>query len=172
MSDCRSLATLPAIVLTLASAPALSQDDETDAADTSAADSIVIDRTPQSCIAMSRIRRTEVLDDRTVLFVSRTGSGYVNLLETNCPTLKLNGLFRYRVNSGIRTARLCDSQAITVIDRLTNGLTYNCRLGPFHPVSEEQVQVLLNPQIGATDGLTPIEVPPHDAPGEAQGSDE
>ena len=172
MSDCRGLATRLAIALTLASAPALGQDDETDVVDAAAADTVLIDRTPRSCISMSRIRHTEVIDDRTVLFISRSGSGYVNLLETNCPTLKMNGLFRYRVNSGIRTARLCDSQAITVIDRLTNGLTHNCRLGSFHPVSEEQVQLILNPQVRATVELTPIEVPPDDAPDDEEGSDE
>jgi len=123
---------------------------------------IVLDRTPLSCISMSRIQRTEVIDDRTVLFVGR-GRAYVNVLEQNCPTLKANGLFRYRINSGIRTARLCDSQAITVIDRLTDSLTTNCRLGSFHPITTEEVDLLLDPTGAHTVTIVPIEDAPQDA---------
>lgn len=172
MSDCRGLAMLLPIALMLGVAPAFGQDDEADAVNASASEATPFDATPQSCISMSRVRHTEVIDDYTVLFVSRSGSGYVNVLEMECPTLRENGLFRYRVNSGIRTARLCDSQAITVIDRVTNSLTHNCRLGSFYPVSKEQVQLLRNPGLSEPVEVTTIEVPPDDTPSDAGGADE
>ena len=133
-------------------APSAGQDDRV----TDANDAIYVDRTPVSCVAMSRIERTLVLNDRAILFVGRGDRAYVNLLEADCPTLKTNGLFRYRIDSGIRTARLCSTQAITVIDRLTNTLSYTCRLGRFHPVTKILAEMLLDPTRTYSVEMEPI----------------
>lgn len=101
------------------------------------------DRTPVDCVSMRQIENTHVVDDRTILFYRRGGRIYMNLLESDCPTLRDNALFRYRVRSAVRTARLCDSDSITVVDRLTSSLTYNCRLGEFHPIDEARANELL-----------------------------
>lgn len=158
----------------LAMAAARGQDGAAEGAadENGAPTAILLDRTPLSCISMSRIQRTAVIDDRTILFVGRgPGRAYVNVLEQNCPTLKANGLFRYRINSGIRTARLCDSQAITVIDRLTDSLTNNCRLGSFHPITAEEVERLLDPDGASSVVLEPIEAGAEDDEAAAGGDD-
>jgi len=120
------------------------------------------DRTPVDCISMSQIANTEIVDDRTILFYRRGGRIYMNLLETQCPTLKSNNIFRYRVLSGVRSARLCDYHAITVVDRLTNSLTHNCRLGPFHPIDQARADELLRIGPGVTT-TEPVELSEEDS---------
>jgi hypothetical protein len=127
------------------------------------------DRAPVQCISMRQIEGTQIVDDQTILFYRRGGRVYMNLLEQECPTLLQNKLFSYRVTSGTRAARLCDFNAITVVDHLTQQLTYTCRLGMFHPIDEAQAEDLLSAPAPAydsgsvvmepVDGLTPIAVP-------------
>ncbi len=124
-------------VMTMAAAAALfanfaaAQDDEAEA----------FDRTPEECISVSRIDRTEVLDDRTVIFHMRgRREAYRNYLPRSCPNLDRSKRFMYEIRSG----RLCDIDTITVLEqfgtRLERGFT--CQLGAFYPVTQEDIEEL------------------------------
>jgi hypothetical protein len=134
----------------------------TGAAQVSDAGEEEFDRTPVQCISMRQIEGTQIVDDQNILFYRRGGRIYLNELETRCPTLKRNKLFRYRLTSGTRTANLCDFHSITVVDGLTGTLSHTCRLGMFHPISATQAEGLLVAPDAApgagTAVLEPIEV--------------
>lgn len=94
------------------------------------------DDTPDSatrCVQLSRVRSTDVVDDRSLLFFMRDGKIYLNYLPRNCPTLGRERRFMYRVNLN----QLCDVDTITVIQDTGFGLQQGatCRLGPFDEIS-------------------------------------
>lgn len=126
MSAIRACATLTAFVAV--SATALAQDDGT------------LDRTPADCVVVSNIDKTEVIDDYTILFFMRGNQIYRNQLPRRCPTLAREDRFSYRTTSN----RLCDIDTVTVLEqrglRLEAGFT--CGLGPFHPITAEEVAEL------------------------------
>jgi hypothetical protein len=126
MSTLRACATLTALLAV--SAAAVAQDDET------------LDRTPIDCVIVSNIDKTEVIDDYTILFFMRGNQIYRNQLSRRCPTLAREDRFAYRTTSN----RLCDIDTVTVLEqrglRLEDGFT--CRLGQFHPITEEEVAEL------------------------------
>ena len=92
----------------------------------------------QRCIALSRIDRTEIVDNGTVLFHMRNGEVYRNVLPHECPTLKSRDQFAYRVNA----AQLCRSDVITVLDRNVLGFVPgpSCTLGSFQSVGSAAAQ--------------------------------
>lgn len=124
-------------------------------------DVATFDRTPQSCITVSRIDRTEVIDDRTVIFHMRgRDAAYRNYLPRRCPNLARNNRFMYEV----RGSQLCDIDTITVLEqfgtRLDRGFT--CRLGEFHPVTAEDIEELKRVvEGGGSDAVEsePVELP-------------
>lgn len=134
----------------------LAQDDQTD------------DRAPLRCISMRQIESTHVVDDQTILFYRRGGLVYMNVLDRSCPTLERNRLFRYRVNRGALSARVCDSDSITVVDLDTGSLTYHCRLGQFHPIELGRAEELLAaPRRDDSVEIEPVELPDEAADGPA-----
>ena len=62
-----------------------------------AQDDEVIDRTPEDCVSLSRVSRTKVIDDNTILFYMRGRRIYRNILDRECPGLEREGRFTYRV---------------------------------------------------------------------------
>jgi hypothetical protein len=108
--------------------PAAAADDE-DAA---------LDRTPRDCVYTSSVRRTEVLDDQTIIFYMRGNKvAYRNYLSRKCPGLARAGRFMYEV----RGSRLCNIDTITVLEQWGVGLQpgFTCRLGDFHPLSPAEI---------------------------------
>jgi hypothetical protein len=103
------------------------------------------DRTPRNCIALNLVRRTEVIDDRTILFHLRTGEVLRNSLPRDCPNLERDDRFEYQT----RTRQLCRIDTITVLP-LGFGIGATCRLGSFHPLSPEDLEEL-------KDGPSPVE---------------
>lgn len=135
---------------------AVAQDDESGA-----------EREPMRCLSMGSIRSTRVVDDQTVLFFHGRGRVYVNRLERACVGLLRNGTFTYQVQSGARAARLCDTDSITVLELTGRG--FNCGLGMFEPISQEEADsFLLGPNRAVTS--TPVEPPKteEDAPPAAE----
>ncbi|HEX6993411.1 MAG TPA: hypothetical protein VF339_04615 [Gammaproteobacteria bacterium] len=121
-------AVIPAAVLS--ALPVLAQNGN------DAADDAVLDRTPQDCIIASRIDRTEVVDDNTIIFHMRgQGEAYANYLPQRCPNLGREKRFTYER----RTAQLCDDTTITVLELTGFGPGFTCRLGEFHPVTQAEV---------------------------------
>ncbi len=99
----------------------------------------------EKCILPSRIRSTDIIDDRTIVFYMSQKKIFVNQLPRRCAGLRIAGAFSYRVS----VARLCDIDRITVVDsfggRVNRGAS--CGLGKFRPVTEEEVAMLKNKEI-------------------------
>lgn len=132
---------------------AISQNEETGGDD-------VIDREPLRCVPMGQIQSADAVNDRAVLFYRRGGRIYVNILEQECPGLQRSNLFTYRVRGGARVARLCDTDSITVIDKLTNSAALTCRLGVFHPISDFQAEeILFSGRVPGNIAVDPVELP-------------
>jgi hypothetical protein len=89
---------------------------------------------PERCISLNRVDRTEVIDDRTLIFHMRNGTIYLNHLERECPGLRREERFMYSPTGN----RLCDVDTITVLEQWGFGLTrgFTCGLAEFHPITE------------------------------------
>jgi hypothetical protein len=100
------------------------------------------DRTPTSCITLSNIKQTAIVDDSTILFYMRGGSKptYRTRLAHECPNLEREGRFRYTTTMN----RLCDSDLITVLEQFGAGLRdgFSCRLGSFYPIPYDEAELL------------------------------
>jgi hypothetical protein len=117
------------------------------------------DEEPLRCLSMASIRSTRVIDDETVLFFHGRGRVYLNRLERECVGLARNGKFTFEVQTGARHARLCATDSITVLERTGRG--FNCGLGMFEPISDEEADTfLLGPNRAVTS--TPVEPPKDD----------
>lgn len=66
----------------------------------------------ESCIPLSVVRRSEIVDDRTILFYLRNGHIKKVTLAFPCPSLKFYGSFSYEVYSN----RLC-ARVDTIVSR-------------------------------------------------------
>lgn len=151
-----------ALVASAPSLPLAAQEDE------------ALDRTPRDCVAVSRIRRTKIVDDKTILFYMRGGSVYQNILERDCPRLEREGRFMYEV----RSYRLCDIDTITVLDRFGSGFGrgFTCRLGEFLPITMEEAETIEAIWQGETEPggvveIEEVELPPEDGQEEQSESD-
>jgi hypothetical protein len=98
-----------------------------------------LDRTPRRCLAANSIESTRTIDNRTLLFFVRGDRIYQNSMPDICINLEPRTSFAYEASGG-RVAQLCERDVITV----EGG--YTCRLGPFTPVSAEEVELLLENQ--------------------------
>lgn len=97
-----------------------------------------------NCIHVSRIKSTKVVDDLHILFYMRGGSDYVNILPRQCRGLSRQGRFSYRVSANT----LCQLDSIRILYDGATGLEegISCRLGFFHEVTEEDIEMILDPE--------------------------
>lgn len=136
-----------------------------DAAGAADADGAVADalgRNPTRCIATTRLDRTEVIDDETVLFFMRGGDIYRNRLTRSCPGLEREQRFTYRVYGN----QLCRIDTITVLESRAFGLTdgFTCALGDFQPISADQAERLTGTEFWPRDvEIEVVELPEQDA---------
>ncbi|NIW25573.1 MAG: hypothetical protein GWN29_13955, partial [Gammaproteobacteria bacterium] len=103
--------TLASLLGILVALPVFAQDGETDVEEATDAAARFIedfDREPVRCIMPSRIDRTEIIDERTVIFHMRGSDTYLNRLSHDCPRLVREKRFSYDV----RTNRLCNVDTI------------------------------------------------------------
>jgi len=116
----------------------------------------VEDLEPIRCITLSRIDRTEVIDDQTIAFYLRNDDIYVNQLDRTCGNLDPGKPFSYRTS----TSRICSSDSITVLENFGFGLTPGavCGLGMFTPTDEDLLAMLKGEEEPAEVTVTPIEV--------------
>lgn len=96
---------------------------------------------PKSCLYQNDLRRTTVLDDRTILFRTRAGQTYSNTLPRKCPTLRSNSILNYSVDGG----RICAGNMFQVLMNTGFGQspTFVCALGIFVPISEDEAADLI-----------------------------
>lgn len=96
---------------------------------------------PVDCISTSRIRRTEIPNDQTIVFHMTGRMIYINRLPRRCPGLKIAGAFSYRTVAG----RLCRVDIITVQRGLGGPSAMrgpSCGLGVFQPTTKEELEWL------------------------------
>jgi hypothetical protein len=111
---------------------------------------------PVRCLSMNSIRSTRIVDDGRVLFFQARDRTFLNRLDRECLGLARYGRFTYKVQSGARHARLCDTDSITVLETTGRGL--NCGLGRFEPLSQEQAESLIAGRSPAVTSV-PVQVP-------------
>jgi len=130
----------------------------------------LIVRTPEDCVILRRIDRTEVIDDSTILFHMRGGEIYRNSLERTCPDLARVKSFSYRTS----TNRLCSVDSITVFDPVSNVPGFTCLLGDFRPITAEEAELLAIGPDAPDDGIEveTFDVPVEDANGSGDGDGE
>ena len=89
------------------------------------------------CIPVQRVDRTEVLDDRNIVFHMRGREAFLNRLERDCPGLDREKRLMYEV----RSAQLCKVDTISVLEDWGVGVAraFTCPLGPFEKVSQDEL---------------------------------
>jgi hypothetical protein len=132
-----------------------------DAADSESSDAAALgsfDRTPQRCLRLSRIDRTEVLDEQTILFHMRGSAIYRNYLPEECNGLNDREPFMYNTQGMQR--ELCANDMIDLLHGMGTNLWRgrSCRLGQFHPTTPEEVEELKN--VSRRSGIAVEPVPP------------
>lgn len=124
-------------------------------ADSSMADE-VDDETVRKCISTRRLKSTEVVDDRNILFHMVGKDVFHNILPIQCRGLARSGSFSYRTSGG----RLCDIDSIRVFEPYSNMPGLSCRLGVFHLIGKDDVPAIREgpDQSSETEPLPPAEV--------------
>ncbi len=85
---------------------------------------------PKRCVPLSRIYRSEIVDDSTILFHMRDGAVWRNRLPERCYGLRMQGGFGYATG----LTQLCDLDIIQVL----GGAYSVCGLGRFEPLEPPQ----------------------------------
>jgi hypothetical protein len=158
--------------LALSCAPSASAQGDSTQGDRTRSDSAQVDeeefdRTPRRCLSTARIRQTDILDDRTILFYLRGNREvFRTYLPRECPGLERNDRFSYHTTNG----QLCDVDTITVLEQFGAGLSpsFTCRLGDFIPITREEAEDLKLESEGEAlkrkaIRSAPAELPPEDA---------
>lgn len=90
-------------------------------------------RTGSDCISVAQIRRTEVIDDRTVLFYMTGGRIRKVSLAFRCASLRFYGSFSYRTY----TSRLCPR-----VDEIVSRSGSHCPIGDIDDISAKEAEAL------------------------------
>lgn len=118
----------------------------------------------ERCISTSQLRRTDIIDDRTILFYMRGNEIYLNQLPNRCSGLRSADRFSYSPTGN----RLCNFDSITPLrDAGPGGLGMrggvSCGLGNFKAITEDDVLVLKNKDAPDTEMQEdPAEIEPLD----------
>ena len=98
----------------------------------------VVDRDSVDCVNLRMVRRTEVIDDRNILFHMRGGDVYHNVLPRRCSGLAREDRFSYETTIG----RLCKMDTIRVLysDGLGMREGQHCGIGAFHKIDKEAAE--------------------------------
>jgi hypothetical protein len=96
----------------------------------------------EKCISTRILRRTEVVDDRHILFYLSGKKVYLNILPNLCSGLSRERRFSYTSIS----QRLCRLDSIRILSDVGGTIHQgrSCRLGYFHLTSEEEIEAALN----------------------------
>ena len=132
-------------------------DDDVQAARDKVEESIIADeQNATDCVSIRRIDRTEIIDDRTVVFHMLGKDIYLNKLPRRCPGLRSSGTYSYKNQTG----RLCDVDTITVLNSFGGGFSRgaSCGLGKFFPITKDELVVLKNPELDVEPETTEAEI--------------
>lgn len=102
---------------------------------------------PQQCISLTQLDRTDIIDDRNILFYMRGNEIYLNQLPHRCSGLRMADGFSYR-----RTiSRLCKVDLIRPLPRGGIGGGVSCGLGTFRLITEDEILALKEEKPPETD---------------------
>ena len=89
---------------------------------------------PKSCVTISSIRSTKVIDNNIIDFRMAGGKTYRNTLPQSCPGLKFEDRFSYRTSLN----QLCSVDIVRVVHDYGGQLTEGagCGLGKFQQVEK------------------------------------
>jgi len=95
----------------------------------------------QQCLNQPTIKRTKILNESNIVFITRDGTIYNNQLPKQCPSLGRRSM----VNYPIEQSRLCAGNSFTVlyrigIDNYVPGFV--CQLGRFLPITAAELEDL------------------------------
>ncbi len=92
------------------------------------------------CIDLKRIKTSEILGSQHIVFEMSNRERYMSTLSHPCPGMRPNTPYLLRPSTG----RLCDLDIITMLNSTGFGFMpgASCGLGPFEPVSAEQVEMV------------------------------
>ena len=107
----------------------------------------------ENCISRSAIRRTEVIDDYSIVFYMSHQKIYLNRLPNRCSGLRSARTFSYRATG----SQLCNVDTIKVVRSMGGrpDTGPSCGLGKFRPVTKEEVAMIKNKD---------VEIPPEEPP--------
>ena len=136
--------------------PAFADEDTRTARDKVEESIIADDLQARQCVSIRRIDRTEIIDDRRIVFHMQGRDIFLNKLPRRCPGLRVSDSFSYRNQTG----QLCKVDIITVLDNFGGGLTRgpSCGLGEFFPITEDDLAVLKNPDLEVDPEATEAEI--------------
>jgi hypothetical protein len=115
------------------------QNDETSTAQAEPAkksrlDDFVATGEVKNCISITRIDRSDVLDDQTIIFEMKGKDYYVNRLPYRCPQLGFEERYSYATS----LTQLCNTDIITVITSTGRGAS--CGLGMFEKIEKKETE--------------------------------
>ncbi len=95
---------------------------------------LTADANTETCLQITDISTTKVIDDQTILFKTRGNHWYKNQLPHKCPGLKSNDKFLYKTS----LSKLCNVDMITVLISSGSSMMQgaSCGLGLFTPTDD------------------------------------
>jgi hypothetical protein len=128
------------------------------------------DDNARDCINLRQIRRTEVVDDRNILFHMTGSVVYHNILPRQCGGLAREDRFSYQTSIG----RLCRLDHIRVLYNDPFGLREGnrCSLGMFHKITKEDAKAFTEEADRRGPEANPLPLPEPGEIGEQQDESE
>ena len=94
------------------------------------------------CVSRHLVNRTEVLDDKHILFWGRGDRVWLNTLRSRCVGMRPRDTLQLEV----RDNQICNFDMVSTIERFGAGfmpVSARCGLGDFVEINKEQAQVLV-----------------------------
>ena len=127
----------------------------------------VIDENTQRCINLRRLRSTDVINDRTIIFRLRGGEIYLNIVPRTCPGLGRERRISYSSNVNA----ICEIDHVAVLHAGAGNMFEGarCRLGVFHRISDDDAKAIKEGGLGPPPEAEPLPMPD---PGEVNDEDD
>ena len=93
---------------------------------------------PERCLHMSRIKSTEILSNKQIVFQMQGGDYFLNTLPYACPGLRRDSTLLYRTSLDL----LPNVDVVTVLESLGSAGFLpgaSCGLGIFEPMEKEEI---------------------------------
>lgn len=105
----------------------------------------------KTCIHHGSLRRTEVIDNRTILFHMTGGKIYANIMKYDCYGLGFYRAIKYEVKGGT----LCSIDTIEVLNNSIGGA--HCGLGDFYEIAKSEGDARVEDKMHSMGDVSPQE---------------